>query len=69
MINVATQDVYDLFFDLNSGLLEKGLERMDDFLRPGVMSGLLSDLLTASIAKHGRASPRMPTSTAIPISS
>jgi len=49
------QDVYDLFFDVNSGLLEKGLERLDDFLRPAIMSGLLSDLLTASIAKHARA--------------
>jgi hypothetical protein len=48
------QDVYDLFFDVNTGLLEKGLERLDDFLRPAIMSGLLSDLLTASIAKHAR---------------
>ena len=51
---IAMQDVYDLFFDVNSGLLEKGLERLDDFLRPAIMSGLLSDLLTASIAKHSR---------------
>src|SRR5256714_14387107 len=47
---VAMQDVYDLFFDVNSGLLEKGLERLDDFLRPAIMS----DLLTASLAKHSR---------------
>jgi hypothetical protein len=52
---IAMQDVYDLFFDVNSGLLGKGLERLDDFLRPAIMSGLLSDLLTASIAKHARA--------------
>jgi hypothetical protein len=52
---IATQDVYDLFYDVNTGLLEKGLERLDDFLRPAIMSGLLSDLLTASIAKHSRA--------------
>ena len=51
---IAIQDVHDLFFDVNSGLLEKGLERLDDFLRPAIMSGLLSDLLTASIAKHAR---------------
>jgi hypothetical protein len=49
------QDVYDLFFDVNSGLLEKGLERLDDFLRPAIISGFLSDLLTASVAKHARA--------------
>lgn len=52
---IAMQDVYDLFFDVNSGLLQKGLERLDDFLRPAIMSGLISDLLTASIAKHARA--------------
>src|SRR5947209_9085792 len=51
---IAMQDVYDLFFDVNTGLLEKGLERLDDFLRPAIMSGLLSDLLTASMAKHSR---------------
>ncbi len=51
---LAMQDVYDLFFDVNTGLLEKGLERLDDFVRPAIMSGLLSDLLTASVAKHSR---------------
>lgn len=51
---IAMQDVYDLFHDVNTGLLEKGLERLDDFLRPAIMSGLLSDLLTASLAKHAR---------------
>lgn len=51
---IAIQDVYDLFFDVNTGLLEKGLERLDDFVRPAIMSGLLSDLLTASMAKHSR---------------
>jgi hypothetical protein len=51
---IAMQDVYDLFYDVNTGLLDKGLERLDDFLRPAIMSGLLSDLLTASIAKHAR---------------
>src|SRR2546430_9866970 len=52
---IAIQDVYDLFYDVNTGLLEKGLERLDDFVRPAIMSGLLSDLLTASMAKHSRA--------------
>jgi hypothetical protein len=49
------QDVYDLFYDVNTGLLDKGLERLDDVLRPAIMSGLLSDLLTASLSKHSRA--------------
>lgn len=51
---IAMQDVYDLFYDVNTGLLEKGLERLDDFVRPAIMSGLLSDLLSASMAKHSR---------------
>ena len=51
---IGMQDVYDLFYDVNTGLLEKGLERLDDFLRPAIMSGLLSDLLTASMSKHSR---------------
>lgn len=52
---VAMQDVYDFFFDVNSLFLEKGLPRLDDILRPANMSGLLSDMLTSSVAKHSRA--------------
>jgi hypothetical protein len=52
---MAMQDVYDFFFDVNSRLAEKGLVRLDDMLRPAIMSGLLSDMLTASLAKHSRA--------------
>jgi hypothetical protein len=48
------EDVYDFFFDVNSFFLERGLPRLDDLLRPANMSGLLSDMLTASIAKHSR---------------
>jgi hypothetical protein len=52
---MAMQDVYDFFFDVNSFLLNKGLQRLEEMLRPAIMSGLLSDLLTVSIAKHSRA--------------
>jgi hypothetical protein len=48
------QDVYDFFYDVNRGLLERGLERLDDMLRPAIMSGLLSDMLASSLAKHSR---------------
>jgi hypothetical protein len=51
---LAMQDVYDFFFDVNSHLVEKGLDRLDDMLRPAIMSGVLSDTLTASLAKHSR---------------
>ena len=50
----AAQDVYDFFYDVNTGLVAKGLERLDDMLRPAIMSGVLSDMLTASLAKHSR---------------
>ena len=51
---LAMQDVYDFFFDVNSGLTTKGLQRLDDMLRPAIMSGVLSDMLTASLASHSR---------------
>lgn len=51
---LAVQDVYDFFHDVNTGLSAKGLERLDDMLRPAIMSGVLSDMLTASLAKHSR---------------
>jgi hypothetical protein len=51
---IAMQDVYDFFFDVNKLLLERGLHRLDDMLRPAAMSGMISDMLTASMAKHAR---------------
>ena len=51
---MAMQDVYDFFFDVNSNLLGKGLNRLDDFLRPAIMSGVISDMVTVSLAKHSR---------------
>ena len=51
---MAMQDVYDFFYDVNSNLARKGLLRLDDMLRPAIMSGVLSDMLTASLAKHSR---------------
>jgi hypothetical protein len=51
---VAIQDVYDFFFDTNQFLVEKGLSRLDDFIRPAIMSGFLSDMLTDSLGKHSR---------------
>ncbi len=51
---LAMQDVYDFFFDVNAHLLAKGLRRLDDMLRPAIMSGVVSDMLTASMARHSR---------------
>jgi hypothetical protein len=51
---VAMQDIYDFFHDVNTHLRSKGLQRLDDMLRPANMSGIVTDMLTASIGKHAR---------------
>lgn len=51
---LAMQDVYDFFYDVNTDLVAKGLERLDEMVRPAIMSGLISDMLTSSLAKHSR---------------
>ncbi len=53
-IRNAMQDIYDFFYDVNSFLANKGLPRLDDMLRPATMSGIISDMLTASVARHSR---------------
>ncbi len=52
--SLAIADVYDFFFDVNEQLTSKGLRRLDDMLRPAIMSGVLSDMLTSSLANHSR---------------
>lgn len=49
------EDVYDFFGDVNENLTSKGLQRLDDTLRPAALSGMLSDMITDSLAKHSRA--------------
>ncbi len=51
----AMQDVYDFFADVNSLLSGKGLKRLDDMMRPAMLSGMISDMITASLAKFSRA--------------
>ena len=51
---MAMQDIYDFLYDVNAHLTDRGLQRLDDMLRPAIMSGVLSDMLTASLAKHSR---------------
>ena len=50
----AMQDVYDFFADVNDLLSSKGLHRLDDMLRPAAMSGIVSDMITAALAKFSR---------------
>lgn len=53
-IVIAMQDVYDFFFDVNRHLESKGLKRLEDMLRKAILSGTISDMLTASLANHAR---------------
>ncbi|MDR3158869.1 MAG: hypothetical protein LBU11_07635 [Zoogloeaceae bacterium] len=50
----AMLDIYDFFNDVNTLLSSKGLRRLDDMMRPAAMSGLISDMVTASLAKFSR---------------
>lgn len=50
----AMQDVYDFLHEVNELLLNRGLRRLDDLMRPAAMSGFISDLLTSSLANHSR---------------
>lgn len=52
--SLVMQDIYDFFFDVNSHLFNKGIKRLDDMLRPAMMSGLISDMVAASMAQHAR---------------
>ena len=51
---IVMQDVYDFFHDVNLLLAGRGLKRLDDMLRPAAMSGIISDMVTASLAQHSR---------------
>jgi hypothetical protein len=51
---LAMQDVYDFFYDVNTMFQEKGLPRLEEVLRAANMSGTLSDMVTASMARHSR---------------
>jgi hypothetical protein len=53
-IENAMQDVYDFFDDVNTMLLSKGLQRLDDMTRPAALSGMISDMITGSLARFSR---------------
>ncbi len=50
----AMQDVYDFFYDVNQHLAGKGLGRLEDTVRGAILSGVVSDMLTAYLAAHSR---------------
>jgi hypothetical protein len=52
---LAMQDVFDFLHDVNSALIGRGLKRLEETVRQAVFSGMLSDALTAYVARHARA--------------
>ena len=48
------RDIYDFFFDVNGFLVDRGLGRLEDLVRRAILSGVLSELVTASLARHSR---------------
>lgn len=52
---LAMKDIYDLLFDINNALVGRGLRRIEEIVRAAIFSGILSDALTASLARHSRA--------------
>ena len=51
---MAMQDVYDFLYDVDSHLVARSLRRFENMLRPAILSGILSDLLTSNLARHSR---------------
>ena len=51
---MAMQDVYDFLYDVDSNLVARSLPRFESMLRPAILSGILSDLLTSNLARHSR---------------
>ena len=51
---LAMLDVYDLLRDINQALLTRGVRRLEETDRAAIFSGILSDVISASVARHSR---------------
>lgn len=47
-------DVYDLLHDINQALAARGVKRFEETVRAAIFSGILSDTIVASVARHSR---------------
>lgn len=52
--SVAMDDIYELLASVNEALIGRGLLRLEESVRGAIYSGLLSDLIAASLAKHAQ---------------
>ena len=53
-LRLAMLDVYDLLHDINQALLTRGVKRFEETVRAAIFSGILSDTISASVARHSR---------------
>ena len=51
---MAMQDVYDFLYDVDSHLVARSLRRFESMMRPAILSGMLSEMLTSNLARHSR---------------
>lgn len=49
---MAMDDVYVMLWNVNEALTSRGLLRIEESVRGAVFSGLLSDVISAALAKH-----------------
>lgn len=52
--DLAMRDLFDLLFDMNTALVARGVQRLEETVRPAIFSGIVSDALAASVARHSR---------------
>ena len=46
------ETLYDFFHAINTTLIDRGLEWMENTVRPAAVSNMISDMVAAAIAKH-----------------
>lgn len=51
-VRSAMEDIYDFLHNVNSFLIDKGWERLEETLSGATFSGLMSELVVQSLSKH-----------------
>lgn len=51
-LSIAMDDIYETLYSVNSGLLGRGLPRLEESLRGANFTAFLSDLMVVAMARH-----------------
>ena len=54
-VRAAMEDVYEILYTINTSLVAKGLDRLEETLLGNSFSGLLSELVVKGLARHSDA--------------